>query len=39
MNWIEEISNPQARQWEEFYRNRLRGVRRVLVREAVKKQQ
>ncbi|MCC7511985.1 MAG: nitrate reductase subunit alpha [Anaerolineae bacterium CFX3] len=22
MNWIEEIANPQARQWEEFYRNR-----------------
>ncbi|MEP7137790.1 MAG: nitrate reductase subunit alpha, partial [Chloroflexota bacterium] len=22
MSWIEEISNPQARQWEEFYRNR-----------------
>lgn len=21
-SWIEEISNPQARQWEEFYRNR-----------------
>ena len=21
-NWIEEIANPQARQWEEFYRNR-----------------
>jgi nitrate reductase alpha subunit len=22
MSWIEEIANPQARQWEEFYRNR-----------------
>lgn len=22
MSWIQEISNPQARQWEEFYRNR-----------------
>lgn len=22
MSWIQEIANPQARQWEEFYRNR-----------------
>ncbi|HRQ32391.1 MAG TPA: molybdopterin-dependent oxidoreductase, partial [Anaerolineales bacterium] len=29
MNWIEEISNPQARQWEEFYRNRWQHDRVV----------
>ena len=28
-NWIEEISNPQARQWEEFYRNRWQHDRVV----------
>ena len=29
MNWIKEISNPQARQWEEFYRNRWQHDRVV----------
>lgn len=29
MNWIEEISNPHARQWEEFYRNRWQHDRVV----------
>jgi nitrate reductase alpha subunit len=29
MNWIEEIANPQARQWEEFYRNRWQHDRVV----------
>ncbi|WKZ42671.1 MAG: nitrate reductase subunit alpha [Anaerolineales bacterium] len=28
-NWIQEISNPQARQWEEFYRNRWQHDRVV----------
>ena len=29
MSWIEEIANPQARQWEEFYRNRWQHDRVV----------
>ena len=29
MSWIEEIANPQARQWEEFYRNRWQHERVV----------
>ncbi|GAB4494632.1 MAG: nitrate reductase subunit alpha [Anaerolineales bacterium] len=29
MTWIEEIANPQARQWEEFYRNRWQHDRVV----------
>jgi nitrate reductase alpha subunit len=29
VNWIEEIANPQARQWEEFYRNRWQHDRVV----------
>jgi nitrate reductase alpha subunit len=28
-NWIEEIANPHARQWEEFYRNRWQHDRVV----------
>jgi len=29
VSWIEEIANPQARQWEEFYRNRWQHDRVV----------
>ncbi len=29
MSWIEDIANPQARQWEEFYRNRWQHDRVV----------
>ncbi|MCK6569426.1 MAG: hypothetical protein L6Q45_17235 [Anaerolineales bacterium] len=26
MSWIQDLVNPQARQWEEFYRNRWQHV-------------
>ena len=29
MSWIEDIANPKARQWEEFYRNRWQHDRVV----------
>src|SRR3990170_3619416 len=35
MNWIKEINDPEARQWEEFYRNRWQHDKAVRTTHGV----